>query len=76
MPAAPSLPAGVRAEAGVIRELGDTRFARLSAGGADLEVGGPLPACCKSEQPCAVSWSARTAYKGRTPGREGPGVPV
>ena len=73
---APPLPAAVRAETGVIRELGDTWLARLSAGVVDLEVGVPLPACCKSEQPCAVSWSARPAYKGRTPGPDGPGVPV
>ena len=47
---APPFPAGVRAETGVIRELGDTWFARLSAGGAGPhredcpEVGVPLPA--------------------------------
>ena len=35
-------------------------------------------ACVLSERAAvrAVSWSARTAYKGRTPGPDGPGVPV
>ena len=41
---APSFPAGVRAETGVIQEVGEPRFRCASRRGADLEVGVPLRA--------------------------------
>ena len=60
------LPAGVRAETGVIRELGDTWFARLPAGGAGPhredcpEVGVPLPA----RRPCPRGYVPKRASYG------------
>ena len=70
---APPFPAAVRAETSIIEELGDMRFARLPAGGADLEGCDPSPARHRYRLETGVPGGHHRVHKEEPRGRMAPG---